>query len=88
MIAAMFATLFVAGLTISSASAAVKWSDISSATHSNAPTVLPTTGGSDVFSRTDWSAVTHGSVAAEARQVGRISQKNFSRSDITSVTHN
>ena len=88
MIAAMFATLFVAGLTISSASAAVRWSDISSVTHSNAPTVLPTTGGSDAFSSTDLSAVTHGSVEAEARQVGRVSPKNFSRGDISSVTHN
>ena len=80
MIAAMFVTLFVAGLMIGSASAAVRWSDISSVTHSNAPTILPKTGGPDVFSRTDLSAV--------ARQIGRTSPKNYSRSDITSVTHN
>ena len=88
MIAAMFATLFVAGLMINSASAAVRWSDISSVTHSNAPAVLPKTGGANTFSQTDLSAVTHGSVSNETRQVGRISPKNYSRSDITSVTHN
>ncbi len=87
-IAALFATLFVAGLMINSASAAARWSDISSVTHSNTPTVLSITGGSDTFSRTDVTAVTHGSVTTEARQVGRTSPKNYSRSDITSITHN
>ena len=87
-IAAIFSTLFVARMMIDTASTAVKWSDIPSVTHSNAPTVLPTTDGSDAFSRTYLSAVTHGSVAVKVGQLGRVSPKNFSRGDITSVTHN
>ena len=87
MIEVTFATLFVTGLMITSASAAVRWSDISSVTHGNAPTVLPLTGGSVGFSQTDLTAVTHGPVTVEARQVGRTSPKNYRRSDITSVTH-
>ena len=34
------------------------------------------------------TAVTHAAGSAEAKQVGRYSGKNYSRSDITSVTHN
>ena len=87
-IAATFAALLVGGLMINPASAAVKFSDISSVTHGSAEMAQPTTSGADRFSRTDLTAVTHAAGSAEAKQVGRYSGKNYSRSDITSVTHN
>ena len=87
-IAATFTALVFGGLMINPASAAVKFSDISSVTHGNGAMAQPTVGGSDAFSRTDLSAVTHGSASMEARQVGRYSGKNYSRSDITAITHN
>jgi len=45
-------------------------------------------GDFDAFSRTDVSAVTHGAVPVEAKQVGRTSARNYSRSDVTAITHN
>lgn len=88
-IAVTLAAVLIGGLMINPASAAVRWSDISSVTHgTETDTALPHIGGSDAFSRTDVSAVTHGSVHEDVKQVGRISIRNYSRSDITAVTHN
>ena len=88
-IAATFAALLIGGLMINPASAAVKWSDISSVTHgAGTETVLPQVGGSHAFSDTDVSAVTHDAVSTEAKKVGRTSARNYSRSDVTAVTHN
>ena len=63
-------------------------SDISTVTHGASAVAKPQASGSDAFSRTDLSAVTHGSASNEAKQVGRYSENNYRASDITSVTHN
>jgi hypothetical protein len=87
-IAATFAAIVIGGLTMSHASAATKWSDISAVTHGGGATAQPKAGSSDAYSRTDLSAVTHGSKSTAAKQIGRFSSDNYSASDITSITHN
>ena len=80
--------LLISGLMTSRASAAVKWSDISTVTHNaSSETALPHVGGPKPFNRTDVSAVTHRSAPSAVLPVGR-SGKNHSRNDITAVTHN
>jgi len=87
-VAATLTALLIGGLTISPASAATKWSDISAVTHGGGATAQPKAGSSDAYSRTDLSAVTHGSKSTAAEQIGRFSSDNYSASDITSITHN
>ncbi len=85
---AIAAAMLVGGLMINPASAASKWSDISSVTHGSGAMTTPEVGGKDAYSRTDLSAVTHLSASQQATQVGRYSEKNYRASDITSITHN
>lgn len=85
---AIAAAMLVGGMMINPATAATKWSDISSVTHGSEAMAKPVVGGKDGFARTDLSAVTHGSASQEVTQVGRYAEKNYRASDITSITHN
>jgi hypothetical protein len=97
----LFTTIIAAALFGLSLNAFAAVSDISTVTHGASAVAKPQVGGSDAFSRTDLSAVTHGSASNtdlsavthgsasnEAKQVGRYSENNYRASDITSVTHN
>jgi hypothetical protein len=86
-LAAALATMFIGGLSVNTATAAPKWSDISAVTHSNVSAGTKVVG-SDAYSRTDLSAVTHGRSSADEKQVGRYSSDNYSPTDITTITHN
>ena len=85
---AIATAMLVGGLMVNPASAANKWSDISSVTHGSGAMATPEVGGKDAYNRTDLSAVTHRSASQQATQVGRYSEKNYRASDITSITHN
>ena len=87
-VAAAIAALMFGGVMISPASAASKWSDISSVTHGKEAMVQPNVGGSDAYRGTDLSAVTHGTASMEATQIGRFDAKNYRATDITAITHN
>jgi hypothetical protein len=87
-IAATVAALFIGGVTMNTASAAAKWSDLTAVTHGSGATVGTKVVGSDAYSRTDLSAVTHGSDTTGTKQVGRYSSDNYSPTDITTITHN
>lgn len=87
-IVAIAAALMIGGLMTGPASAASKWSDISSVTHGSGGMAKAQVGGMDNYNRTDLSAVTHGSAKNEAKQLGRFESKNYRASDITAITHN
>jgi len=88
--AATVAALLIGGLSINSASAAVKtWGDLTFTTHGPvADQVSPfNSTATQQYSRTDISAVTHGdSVEASTYTAG--SAGNYGWSDISSITHN
>lgn len=86
-LAATLATVALGALMINPASAAYKWSDISSVTNRNEPEVHTVAGGKESFSRTDLTAVTHKKLSGKPKQVGRISMSNYRGSDLTKVTH-
>ena len=88
--AATIAALLIGGLSITSASAAVKtWGDLTFTTHYPvADEVSPfNSTGNLHHSRTDISAITHGD-RIESSTYSAASAGNYSWSDISSVTHN
>ena len=89
-LAATLAALMIGGLSVNSASAAVKtWGDLTFTTHGavadEVSALNPVT--SQQYSRTDISAITHGD-SAEASTYTADSTGNYGWSDISSVTHN
>ena len=88
--AATVAALLIGGLSVNSASAAVKtWGDLTFTTHGPvAEEISPFNGAANQqYNRTDISAITHGeSVEASTFTAG--SAGNYGWSDISSITHN
>ncbi|MGD2141013.1 MAG: hypothetical protein PVH25_11485 [Burkholderiales bacterium] len=86
-IAATCAVVVFGALMISPASAASKWSDLSSVTKGADDMIHPTAGGKESFSPTDLSAVTHKDLTGTGKQIGHVSTANYRGTDLTAVTH-
>lgn len=89
-LAASFAALLIGGLSVNSASAAVKsWGDLTLTTHGSIADEVnpfgPVTG--QTYSRSDISAITHRG-SAGVSTYNRVAANNYGWSDISSVTHN
>ncbi len=86
-VATTLAAVVFGALSINPASAANRWSDISSVTNGGNEMIHPTAGGKESFSPTDLTAVTHGNLTGKPMQIGHVSAANYRSTDLTSVTH-
>ena len=90
-IAATFAALFIGGLVINPASAAVKWSDISSVTHgaTTTETAQQQYGRlSDFYKWSDKASLSTRRVGTTIQPMGQSDNKSAKWSDLTAITHN
>ena len=84
---ATLAVLVFGMLTLNTASAASKWSDISFVTNVGTGMVHTKAGGPEKFSPTDLSSVTHRGVGGKAKEIGHYVPANYRGSDLTTITH-